>query len=182
MHDQHTFLTDSGLCVWVRPMRPDDAPHIINIFEHLSPESRYLRFHEPLTAPDPQFILEQAEALTAQTMRHGHGWLAFADLPDEAAATIGGVRWMQVEPRVAEVALTVRDDLQQQGIGRELLRLCLADARESGIEKLTAVVQGANRAVLRLLSQAGLPVTRDTHAGEIYIEVDLTGDVEKALA
>jgi predicted N-acetyltransferase YhbS len=108
-------------------MRADDAPHLMAIFAALSPQSRYLRFHEPLEAPDPALVEVRAQEMVEMTLRHGHGWLAFARRGNRRVP-IGGVRWVRVpasspdEPPQAEVAVTVCDAFQGQGIGRRLIQ------------------------------------------------------------
>ncbi len=157
-------------------MRPDDTQNLVDIFAHLSPESRYLRFHEALTHASSQLVRDTAAEFATMPAEKGKGWLAFADLPDQPCAPVGGVRYVRLanEPGVAEVALTVRDDLHGQGIGRELLYLLAKQARTEGLCKLTAIVQADNRAVLRLLSAAPIPVERKFEGGEIFMEADLS--------
>ena len=172
----HTFEAKNGLLVWIRPMRPDDTQNLVDIFAHLSPESRYLRFHEALTHASSHLVHDTAAGFATMPAEKGKGWLAFADLPDQPCAPVGGIRYVRLadEPGVAEVALTVRDDLHGQGIGRELLYLLAKQARTEGIRKLTAIVQADNRAVLRLLSAAPIPIKRNFKGGEIYMEADLS--------
>ncbi|MCS7040119.1 MAG: GNAT family N-acetyltransferase, partial [Caldilineales bacterium] len=174
----HSFRTAKGRRIWVRPLRADDASHLVAIFEALSPESRYLRFHEPLEAPDPALVAARAREMVEVTLRHGRGWLAFARRGNRRVP-IGGVRWVRVptaapdEPPQAEIAVTVCDAFQGQGIGRELLRLAVLDAHAAGIRRLLAVVHGSNRAVMHLLAHAPVPLRQTIHAGEVYIEADI---------
>ena len=156
-------------------MRPDDTQNLVDIFEHLSPESRYLRFHEALTHASSQLVQDTAAEFATMPAEKGRGWLAITDLPDQPCAPVGGVRYVRLadDPEVAEVALSVRDDLHGQGIGRALLQLLAKQARSEGLRKLTAVVQADNRAVLRLLSAAPIPIERRLEGGEIYMEVDI---------
>ncbi|NOX60809.1 MAG: GNAT family N-acetyltransferase [Chloroflexi bacterium] len=172
----YAFQADDGAWVRVRPMRADDAPHLVDIFEHLSPESRYLRFHEPLDAPDPHLVKQTAVEMAENATKNGRGWLAFVDLPDRANAPVAGVRWVRLDEETAEIALTVRDDMQRKGIGRELLRLAALDAYASGVRKLIAVLIATNQPVLRLLQRSPFPVKRTYRSGELYVEVELTDD------
>lgn len=178
----HTFRTAKGRRIWIRPLRAGDAPHLVTIFAALSPESRYLRFHEPLEAPDPALVAARAQEMVDVTLRHGCGWLAFARR-GHRRVPVGGVRWVRVpvsspdEPPQAEIAVTVCDAFQGQGIGRELLRLAILDAHAAGIRRLLAVVHGSNRAVMHLLAHAPVPLRQSIHAGEVCIEADI-GDGE----
>lgn len=133
-----------------------------------------MRFHESLDDPDSAVIQATAREIATNVSLQGRGWLAFVHKGRQPKVAVGGVRWVRLQPNVAEIALTVRDDFQEQGIGRELLRLAALDARASGIKKLMAVYQGANQAVSQLLNHSPVPVERVIHAGEIFIEADLT--------
>lgn len=132
-----------------------------------------MRFHEPLDDPDPAVVQATATELAANVSLLGRGWLAFVHSGRQPKVAVGGVRWVRLQPEVAEIALTVRDDFQDQGIGQLLLRLAAFDARASGIKRLIAVYQGSNQAVSQLLRHSPVPVERVIHAGEIYIEADL---------
>ena len=72
----HTFKTNSDLLIWIRPLHPDDIQNLVDIFKHLSPDSRYLRFHEALTDPSPQLIQKRAEEMALVPAEKGKGWLA----------------------------------------------------------------------------------------------------------
>jgi len=168
-----TFITPTGLEVHLRPLRPEDAPLLVELFHHLGPESRYQRFQMPLAHPDPIWIERAARALAA-VPPPGRGWLALADLPDEPGAVVGGGRYVVTGEGVAEVSVTLRDDLQGQGIGTAILRVLTTAAREAGIRRLTAYVHPTNRPVMAMVRRLRLPHRMETHAGETYIEIDLT--------
>jgi hypothetical protein len=52
----HTFQAKDGISVKVRPLQPEDAGHLVDIFENMSHESRYTRFNLPMTNTDPDEI------------------------------------------------------------------------------------------------------------------------------
>jgi len=172
MTETYRFQANNGLWIEARPMREDDAPYLIDLFEHLSPQSRYQRFNQPLTNPDPTYVAKRAQELARVEPPSG-GWLAFADLPGQSHAMVGGGRFVVVEAGVAEAALTVRDDLQGQGIGAGLLRILIEEARKVGLRKLVASAQASNRAVLNLVKGGHLPIRSVTRQGEMLIELDL---------
>ncbi len=167
-----TFRTKSGLLLTIRRLRPDDTPYLYDLFAHLSPQSRYLRFHLALEQPDPAWLQETAEHIAAIHLP-SQGWLAFADLPDELGACIGGARFVVTGAGIAEASLTVRDDLQGQGIGTELLRILITEAQKAGIHRLMADAQASNQSVFRMLRGLGLNYRSSTHAGETHLEIDL---------
>lgn len=167
------FTTPTGLQISFRRLRPEDAPYIVDLFQHLGPESRYQRFQIPLEHPDPAWVEKTARDL-ANVKAPGEGWLAFADLPGQPGACIGGGRFIATGEGVAEASVTVRDDFQGQGLGSQILRLLFDEARKAGIRTLTAYVQSPNRAIFAMLAHFDLPYRRSTHQGVTMIEVDLS--------
>ncbi len=169
----YIFHTRDGQKVLVRPMLPADVNHLAHLYRHLSPESLYLRFHEPAVGLPPLFVLEEARKIAEAAATQGKGFLAFVAFPDGHREPIAGARYLRVGEDKAEVSITVRDDYQGKGVGKQLLALLLREARRDGIRKLTAYVSAQNRAVLHLLNQFPLPVHREHLGPELYIEVDI---------
>lgn len=171
----YTFEADNGLEVKVRRMCPDDVPYLLVIFEKMSPESRYMRFNEPLPNPDPEWLREQARRLADVPSESGYAWLAFADLPGEANAPVGGIRSLGVSDDVAEVSLVVRDDLQGLGIGTNLLVYACRKAYERGYRRVIGVVQSYNTQLWNSLKRLGISTTRQREGSIVFIEADLDG-------
>lgn len=168
----YSFTTEKGLEIRVHPENPQDSGHLIDLFEHLGPQSRYFRFSTTLR--DPEAVRREAERLARLEAPQEMAWLAFADLPGEPGAPIGGVRLAIIEPGVAEVAISVRDDLQRQGIGTELLAFALEQARAAGIDRIVANFLATNRAIWRLLRHSRFPTTIELHGSEVSAAIDLT--------
>lgn len=169
-----TFKTKTGLTVRVRHIQATDAPHLVDIFEHMSPDSRYRRFHQSLDNPNPRRVWEEAERIAHAYPLMNKGLIAFADLPDQSNAPIGAARYMGLEPGIGEVAISVRDDLHGQGIGTQLLKLLVREAQAAGVRKLVGTVQNSNEAMWRVLSRLDYPITRHLQGTESEIEIDLT--------
>ncbi len=176
MSDQHitTFTTRDGQKIVVRRMLPADVNHLARIYRHLSPESLYLRFQELATDLPPLRVLEEARKLAAIGYARGKGLLAFVERPDGGREPIAGARYLRVGPHAAEVSITVRDDFQRKGVGKQLLALLLREARRDGIRKITANVSAQNQAALHLLNQYPLPIRRQHYGSELYLEADIT--------
>ena len=169
----HYFTTESGLLIWVRPLKPADAPFLLDLFEHMSPDSRYQRFNQPLTDPDPDWVLKRAEQLAYVRPADGRAWLAFADLPEQPEAPVAGIRYAYVSLKSAEISLVVRDDLQNLGIGTELLKFAGRKAYVDGIDRLVGVVQSMNRPLWHSLRNLDIPLQRVREGSHTLIEVDL---------
>lgn len=170
----HTFRADGGLQVRVRPEREGDTPYLVELFNRLSPDSRYLRFSKSMANPNPERIQQEAARLAHLMPPAEMAWLAFADLPEQPDAPIGGVRYVLTAPDSAELAITVRDDLQRRGIGSALLEFACQQARQQGLHFLTAIFRSENRAVWSLVRHSPFPVTTVIDGSEVSVHIDLT--------
>ncbi len=173
--DWTTLQTSGGLTLRIRPEQPDDGPVLVELFRRLSPTSRFLRFSKVMDDTDPQLVQREAERLARLGPPTDMAWLAFADLPGQAEAPVGAVRYVRSEPGEAELAVAVRDDLQRQGIGSALLLIACNHARQEGLERLTATFRAENRGVWALLKRSPFPVTWEVDGPEVSAVIDLRG-------
>jgi acetyltransferase len=155
-----SFQAKDGTELHIRLLRPEDAPYLVELFKHMGPESRYLRFNLALTNPDPDLIWREARRLAQIDPEKDGAWLVFAERPGEDDMPVGGVRYMRTDADTAEASLVVRDDMQNKGVGRALLDFLVDRAREAGLKKLTATIQRGNLPLWHLLSTASLRVER----------------------
>jgi acetyl coenzyme A synthetase (ADP forming)-like protein len=148
----------------LRPPVAADEPALMAFFEALSEESLYLRFHgrpsvdarlvQPVVDPDWQ---ERGALVGTYTGR--------------VVALANYVRLR--DPRVAEVAFAVADDLQGRGVGTRLLEQLAEEAVGHGIEEFVAEVIAGNSAMLRVFTDAGFGITRTSAAGETEVRLVL---------
>jgi acetyltransferase len=171
--EEHTFWSKDDRLIKVRSMQPEDAGHLVDLFEHMGPDSRYLRFNLPLTNLDPGLIWEEAKRMARVDPEKDGAWLAFTDLPSQPNAPIAGARYIRTDLETAEAALAVRDDMQNKGIGSGLLAYLVDRARENGISCLVATVQRANRSLLHILTNSPLKVTFDSEGSYTTIKAEL---------
>lgn len=169
----HTFVAKNGLQLTVRPIQPEDAPLLVDLFEHMGPNSRYLRFNQSLNNPDPKLVWAEARRLANFDPEQAGAWLAFADLPGENEAPVAGVRYVRISEDAAEASLVVRDDLQDIGIGTELARFLVKEARAAGLLRLTASIQAGNRRLWHILHKMDVSYRRELSSGYATVEVEL---------
>jgi GNAT superfamily N-acetyltransferase len=79
---------------------------------------------------------------------------------------------LEVDPMVAEVAVTVIDDFQRKGLGTLLLVVLAASATANGIKTFFAHVSGGNSALLRMVTELGGRV-QAVESGLVKVEVPL---------
>lgn len=169
MVDQYVyrFRIDPGIEVRVRPETPDDVPNMIDLFEHMGPESRYQRFHDRLDNPDPALVRQEAMRLAQLDPSESLAWLAFADLPDAPNTPVAGGRYTQKAPGEVDAMVVVRDDMQRKGIGSRLLYFLLDQARAAGFQKATTRFSATNEAVWQILQYSPYHVTWHSTGKEV---------------
>jgi RimJ/RimL family protein N-acetyltransferase len=85
----------------------------------------------------------------------------------------GGGRYIVIRPGTAEVAFTVVDEFQRQGIASALLRHLVVLARAAGIGEFIAEVMPDNTAMLSVLERSGLRLQRKRESGVVHITLHL---------
>ncbi len=139
--------------------RSEDGP-IRELYAHLSPRSRYMRFFSPMpTLPDSVLrLLVQVDYYRSLSL--------VAESHDtDGAAIIGLGSFGAVDDRNVEVALAVRDDWQQQRVGTELARRVMDAAESRGFHRFIATFRSENVAIRRLLTGLGDIVRARTSGG-----------------
>lgn len=170
-----SFQDKHGRVVGIRPLQNTDAPLLVSVFEHMSSNSRYSRFQTPIDNPNMLRVWEEAERIARLSPESQFGLVAFMDLPEEGDnVPVGVARYVLVEPGVAEVAMSVRDDMHGSGIGSALFLRLVERAAAHGLDKLVASIQNSNEAMWRLVEKQPYPVRRmvDGNSSEIEIGLD----------
>lgn len=170
---EDTITTRSGLQLHVRELRSDDTANLIEIFDHMSSDSRYQRFNQPADNLSEARKWEEAERITRMVPQHSGGLIAFADLAGETAVAVAAARYVCVGDKTAEAAISVADALQGQGVGTELMgRLC-EQAKAAGVHWLTATIRNDNTAIWHVLSRMPYAVSRLIEGSDSIVQVDL---------
>lgn len=151
----------------IRHIQPTDDHYLIDLFDHLSEETRRFRFFVPLTRVPRNYIAREAHSLAAiDTMRQAALIALTADQDIEEAIGVTRLSIDQEEPETAEFAIVLRDDYQHVGIGTVLLDLLVQVAMVRGLKHLRAVSLAENEGIHHLIAHLGLPVKNDTRKGE----------------
>ena len=76
-----TFRSRAGHIVRVRPMQFEDSSLLVDIFENMSSESRYRRFHQTMDQVNPTRVHQEAANIAQADPSRNWGLIAFVDLP-----------------------------------------------------------------------------------------------------
>ena len=134
-----------GTTVFVRPIRPEDKPLLVDGLRRLSPETSFRRFLSPK-------ISFSAAELRYLTEVDGHDHIA--SWPSTGRSGCRASPAACVPADTAEMAIVVGDPWQGLGLGRPLPLLTGA-AREQGITRISGTMLADNRPALRLMQGFG---------------------------
>jgi RimJ/RimL family protein N-acetyltransferase len=162
-----------GTPVVIRAVRDDDRARIVKAFHELEPESIYTR------------LFSYRKELTPQDLDRLAG-VNFVDAvvlvvaKDDGAGDeilLGGVsyyaRTAADGAKVAEIAFTIEEDYQGQGLAGKLLELAADIARGQGVARFEAEVLPGNHAMLGVFRHSGLLRSEALQEDVVHVEMDL---------
>lgn len=171
---QDSILTHSGLKLRVRPIRPDDAPHLLEIFEHMSSDSRYRRFNQPVDNLSEERKWQEADRIAQAIPRLGGGFIVFADLPEKSNVAVAAIRYVCTGDGEAETAISVIDAMQRQGIGTQLMEMLVDLAQQKGVSVLTAEIRNDNEGIWKILYRLPYDIERRRDGPYSQVKLNLT--------
>lgn len=155
--------TKTGLRLFIRPVKISDEHLLKDFFYSLSDDTIYSRFvnmrremhHEDLQR---YCVVDYTKELVL---------LALSE--DSLPEKILGIAQYFIDEKthMAEVAFVVRDDMQNQGIGWELLTYITYLAKKKGLLGFTAQVLVSNKPMLHLFEKKGFVIEKRRES-EIY--------------
>lgn len=158
-------ITPAGFKTLVRPIKPEDAPLMVGLFQNMSPKSIYYRFFSPLKSL-PVSMLAKFTQLDYDRE------LALVALEKEQESIIGVVRLVcDPDRKKANFAVAVGDPWQGKGVGKRLMEKCLSAARDYGIETLEGEVLAENHGMLALCRNLGFRITRSREADQYLLTI-----------
>ncbi len=166
--DLETYrTTKTGFQLFLRPVKITDEPLLKAFFYSLSDRSLHRRFlswrtdipHERL---QDFVIIDYTKEISI-----------LAIIGDQENEIIVGLGQYGVDEstHTAEVAVAVRDDYQNRGIGTELLSYLTYLAKREGFLGFTAEVLVENRPMLQVFEQGGFDITRQTESGVYHLKM-----------
>jgi acetyltransferase len=151
-----TYALDAGSRYLIRPIQADDRERIIGLFDHLSPESRYLRFAHAISKLPDDFLDDILHLDYKKEMA-----LVAVISNDAGAEEIVGISRYVTPPKQSscEFSLSVSDVHAAHGIGTHLMLDLIAHAKENGLQEMLGYVLSKNLKMLHLVSELGFQIT-----------------------
>jgi len=157
--------------LFIRPIRPEDASLLVELFGSLSQQSVHFRFFGPLKMLSPgmlarftQIDYDREIALVA----------LLGTEPNEKMLGVARVITDIYNRKNAEFSVVVGDPWHGKGIGAELLKRCLSISKERGIENVKGIVLPENTQMLALGKKLGFIAKKIVGESEFELNIDLT--------
>jgi RimJ/RimL family protein N-acetyltransferase len=152
--ERHVTLRD-GERVFIRPLKPDDAPLYPDYLADVTADDLRLRFFAPMRQVRPELI----DKLIHYDPRHA---MAFIAISEESGKMLGVVR-LHDDPggRGGEFAILLRSKLKGHGLGWLMMKHMIAYAREKGLETVHGQVLTENSTMLLMCAELGFHVSED---------------------
>lgn len=154
--DFDTTLRD-GRSVRVRAMSVADDAEILQAFDHLSEDVRYMRFMRVVREVDR----DRLRKTLASFPERGFGLVATVPAADGFDIVGSAIFVIDKNPSVCEFAITILPEYGGAGLGRTLLSALIAMAKRRGLKHMEGFVLTVNQPMLKLASRLGFSIARD---------------------
>lgn len=170
MNKSFKYRLPNGREVLFRPIKPEDAPLLLEAFTHLSADSRMKRFFTPRNS-----LTESQVKYLTNVDQHNHvAWVA-VNMEETEGYGVGRYIRLGDDPKVAEYAITVVDEFHNLGLGTALFTLVYLLARHSDLKHLSGyLIQGNAHFIERLKAlNATIAQHEGVYQAKIPLEVNL---------
>ncbi|HEY0628918.1 MAG TPA: GNAT family N-acetyltransferase [Sphingomicrobium sp.] len=141
--------TREGVKLNIRPANSSDERPLVDFFDRVRPQDLRFRFLSAIKAIWPRLAYDLANIDHVEM----ENLLAFDDGGELVASAI--ITTSDRDKQDAEVAITVRSDLKEHGIGWTMLERATDYARSRGFKRLHSVQQSDDRAAIALQEEMG---------------------------
>ena len=154
-----------GTVIRVRAILPSDGEEILQAFDRMSPDARYMRFMSARKTPEIGRLrtvlagLPERRLAIVATVPAADG----LDIIGSASFVASG------EPGSCEFAISVVNEWAGVGLGGTLLESLIAAARRSAFTTMEGFVLADNRAMLKLAGRLGFAIERQP--GDFTVKV-----------
>lgn len=148
--------------IFIRPVKPEDAPLFTDLFKILSPTSIYYRFFAPIKELKPEMLARFTQ------IDYDREIAMVAIQENENQEKLLGVARIIGDPdsKHGEFAVVVGDPWHGKGIGAVLLQKCLDIAKKQRYESIMGCVLRENKNMLALGKKLGFRIEKHLDVGE----------------
>lgn len=157
----------NGRTVFIRPIKPTDEYLIVDLFNKLDDDSKYMRFLMPLNTLPEDLLFRSTH------IDYNNNFALIALIcEDEKDSIIASCRYgYDPKDNVTDFAIVVRDDWQRNGLGKSLLEKIFTIGKEHGISHFMSVIDSTNSIIKHTLRELGYTVKYSYRNGSTLVEV-----------
>lgn len=165
-HEDRMTLGD-GREVMIRPILPSDGGLLVDMFNRISPRTVHLRFLRNLDAL-PEAMVHQFTHIDYKT-----DFALVAVSEEGGREVIIAVARYAYDARedVTDLALAVRDDWQNLGLGKSLLKRIITAGRKRGVSRFSSMMDPGNTRMEHILLDLGYEVHYSARSGFYAVEI-----------
>jgi acetyltransferase len=169
--DESHMVSVDGRRIFIRPVKPEDAPLFTALFKTLSPTTIYYRFFGALKELNPEMLARFTQIDYDREIA-----LVAIDEESETDSMLGVARIIgDADGRTGEFAVLVGDAWQGKGIGSNLLEKCLSIAEKQGFKTVFGIVLKENRNMIALGKKLGFDIRKEPDTGENELVIHFEG-------
>ena len=166
------MVSVDGRRIFIRPVKPEDAPLFTALFKVLSPTTIYYRFFGMLKELRPEMLARFTQIDYDREIA-----LVAIDEDSQTDSMLGVARIIgDPDGKTGEFAVLVGDAWQGQGIGSNLLEKCLSIAEKQGFKTVHGIVLHENRNMLALGKKLGFEIKREPDSGDNELVIHFGGN------
>ena len=156
----------------IRPISRDDRDAVLDLFQHLSSQSRYFRYAHAMSTL-PETLLEQ---IISSSTPDDFALAAYIKKDISTPESLVGIsRYVRdANSSTGEFSLSVSDDYHHEGIGSHLMQGILDCAKLNGLSEIYGYVIKENHDMLVLMRHLGYELHTDEDDAKMYIATNQT--------
>ena len=156
VHHFDATLRD-GRAVHLRAMHPGDEAELVQAFERMSADARYMRFMRAVREPN----LAQLRQVLASFPAQGIGLVATVPAADGIDIVGSAIAMITGDGSHCEFAITVAERVGGAGLATLVLKTLIDAATRRGLVEMEGFVLAINQPMLRLASRLGFSIQPD---------------------
>jgi RimJ/RimL family protein N-acetyltransferase len=158
-----------GRPIEIRALNPADRVGMLGALDRMSDESIRRRFF----GPKPHFSEDEVDYFTNVDFKNHVALVAVLEEGGQALI-VGGARYIVSKPGAAEVAFSVDDAHQGQGIGALLMKHLAGIARRARLRELYAEVLPSNSAMLKVFEKSGCRMSTKREQDVVHVTLQVS--------
>ncbi|MBU3629266.1 GNAT family N-acetyltransferase [Polynucleobacter sp. AP-Reno-20A-A9] len=163
---EHFYAIGDGFSYIIRPIHSDDREKLIELFNQLSPESRYLRFAHAISRLPDEFLADVLELDYEKEM----AFVACLDQENDNGSIIGIARYVSDETeKKCEFSISVSDQYSAHGVGMNLMEHLIKYAKQMKLQRMIGYILSTNTKMLRMTMELGFQIDSLTDEPEFKI-------------